>query len=116
MNYGDQSVPYTRISEHKHFSPWEQHDETVIFKEYSRECSEHDTPYYPIRLVNEKAMLNTYLEKARAQSKVSFLGRLGTYRYLDMDVTIAEALQASAVVKDCIYSCKTIPAFFVDPA
>lgn len=116
MNYGDQSVPYTRISEHKHFSPWEQHDETVIFKEYSRECSEHDTPYYPIRLVNEKAMLNTYLEKARIQSKVSFLGRLGTYRYLDMDVTIAEALQACAVVKDCIYSCKPIPPFFVDPA
>lgn len=116
MNYGDQTVPYTRISEHKHFSPWEQHDDTVIFKEYSRECSEHDIPYYPIRLVNEKAMLNTYLEKARTQSKVSFLGRLGTYRYLDMDVTIAEALQASAVVKDCIYSCKPIPAFFVDPA
>lgn len=116
MNYGDQSVPYTRIGEHKHFSPWEQHDDTVIFKEYSRECSEHDIPYYPIRLVNEKAMLNTYLEKARAQSKVSFLGRLGTYRYLDMDVTIAEALQASAVIKDCIYSCKPIPAFFVDPA
>ncbi len=116
MNYGDQTVPYTRISEHKHFSPWEQHDDTVIFKEYSRECSEHDIPYYPIRLVNEKAMLNTYLEKARAQSKVSFLGRLGTYRYLDMDVTIAEALQASNVIKDCIYSCKPIPAFFVDPA
>lgn len=116
MNYGDQTVPYTRITEHKHFSPWEQHDDTVIFKEYSRECSEHDIPYYPIRLVNEKAMLNTYLEKARTQSKVSFLGRLGTYRYLDMDVTIAEALQASAVVKDCIYSCKPIPAFFVDPA
>lgn len=116
MNYGDQTVPYTRISEHKHFSPWEQHDDTVIFKEYSRECSEHDIPYYPIRLVNEKAMLNTYLEKARAQAKVSFLGRLGTYRYLDMDVTIAEALQASNVIKDCIYSCKPIPAFFVDPA
>jgi len=116
MNYGDQSVPYTRISEHKHFAPWEQHDKTVIFKEYSRSCSENDVPYYPIRLINEKAMLNVYLEKARSQSKVSFLGRLGTYRYLDMDVTIAEALHASDVIKECINLGEPIPAFFIDPS
>lgn len=115
MNYGDQDVPYTRISEHKHFAPWETHEQTVIFKEYSRECTEDDIPYYPIRLVNEKVMLNTYIEKAKAQTNVSFLGRLGTYRYLDMDVTIAEALDASKKTLKLITDKATIPAFFVDP-
>lgn len=115
MNYGDQDVRYTRISEHKHFAPWETHEQTVIFKEYSRECTEDDIPYYPIRLVNEKAMLNVYIEKAKAQTNVSFLGRLGTYRYLDMDVTIAEALDASQKTLKLITDKSAIPAFFVDP-
>lgn len=116
MNYGDQEVPYTRISEHKHFAPWETHEDTVIFKEYSRECTENDIPYYPIRLINEKAMLNNYIEKAKAQTKVSFLGRLGTYRYLDMDITIAEALDASQKILQSTKDKTEIPAFFVDPA
>lgn len=116
MNYGDQEVPYTRISEHKHFSPWESHDKTVIFKEYSRACKQNDTPYYPIRLVDEKKMLDNYLKKAKHEKGVSFLGRLGTYRYLDMDVTIAEALAASETTLDCIAQGAPIPAFFVDPS
>ncbi|MBD3768212.1 MAG: UDP-galactopyranose mutase [Gammaproteobacteria bacterium] len=116
MNYGDQNVPYTRISEHKHFAPWETHEQTVIFKEYSRECTEDDIPYYPIRLVNEKAMLNVYIEKAKAQTNVSFLGRLGTYRYLDMDVTIAEALDASQKTLEAIAKGKSIPSLFIDIA
>lgn len=95
MNYCDEQVPYTRISEHKHFAPWESHEKTVIFKEYSRECKEGDIPYYPIRLVDEQKMLNDYLELAQKETKVTFVGRLGTYRYLDMDVTIAEALDVS---------------------
>lgn len=115
MNYGDLNVPYTRISEHKYFAPWETHEQTVIFKEYSRECTENDIPYYPIRLVNEKTMLNVYIDRARAQSNVSFLGRLGTYRYLDMDATIAEALDASQKTLKLIADRFRIPAFFVDP-
>jgi UDP-galactopyranose mutase len=115
MNYADQDVPYTRISEHKHFAPWEAHENTVIFKEYSRECSNADVPYYPIRLLNEKATLNAYIRRAKAQTNVSFLGRLGTYRYLDMDVTIAEALHASQETLKIISQRGNIPAFFVDP-
>lgn len=115
MNYADQDVPYTRISEHKHFAPWEAHESTVIFKEYSRECLQGDTPYYPIRLLNEKAMLNVYLEKAKSEANISFLGRLGTYRYLDMDVTISEALTASQKTLKIISEGGSIPAFFVDP-
>lgn len=115
MNYGDQKVPYTRISEHKHFSPWEKHQQTIIFKEYSRVCGENDIPYYPVRLLREKEMLNSYVAQAEAQSKVSFLGRLGTYRYLDMDVTIAEALSAAKqTLKVLDNDVSTIPVFFTD--
>lgn len=95
MNYCDEEVPYTRITEHKHFSPWELHEKTIVFKEYSRECKESDIPYYPIRLVDEQKMLDDYLRDASKETKVSFVGRLGTYRYLDMDVTISEALKTA---------------------
>lgn len=57
MNYCDNSKPYTRITEHKYFSPWEQHDKTIIYKEYSRECNDSDIPYYPVRLVSDKEIL-----------------------------------------------------------
>lgn len=96
MNYGDRDVPYTRITEHKHFSPWEEHDGTVCYREYSRACGADDIPYYPIRMVEEKALLERYEALAAAEKGVTFVGRLGTYRYLDMDVTIREALDTAA--------------------
>jgi len=95
MNYGDVSVPYTRITEHKHFSPWEEHAGSVCYREFSRACEPQDIPYYPIRLVEEKAQLTEYVARAEQESGVTFVGRLGTYRYLDMDVTIREALDTA---------------------
>ncbi|MEL7462439.1 MAG: UDP-galactopyranose mutase [Pseudomonadota bacterium] len=95
MNYGDEAVPFTRITEHKHFAAWESHERTVCYREFSRAAGPDDIPYYPIRLVEEKALLSRYVEKAETTEGVTFLGRLGTYRYLDMDVTIREALDAS---------------------
>ena len=115
VNYGDLSVPWTRISEHKHFAPWESHEKTVVFKEYSRLCEEADTPYYPIRLVAEKALLSRYVERARRESKVTFVGRLGTYRYIDMHVTIAEALDTAERFKEGMGTDRPMPAFVVDP-
>jgi UDP-galactopyranose mutase len=115
MNYGDESIPYTRISEHKYFSPWEEHDKTICFAEYSRECKEGDIPYYPIRLVEEQAMLLRYVEMANRENNVSFVGRLGTYRYLDMDVTIAEALDAAQQFMSLTDAGQVVPAFFVTP-
>ncbi|MFM8663976.1 MAG: UDP-galactopyranose mutase, partial [Acidimicrobiaceae bacterium] len=53
VNYCDADVPYTRITEHKHFAPWEEHSRTIVYREFSRLCGELDTPYYPIRLVKE---------------------------------------------------------------
>lgn len=95
MNYGDRDVPFTRITEHKHFAPWEEHEGTVCYREFSRACTPDDIPYYPIRLVDEKALLADYVALAQQAEGVSFVGRLGTYRYLDMDVTIREALDAA---------------------
>lgn len=92
MNYGGLEIPWTRITEHKHFAPWETHDRTVIYRETARACGSDDIPYYPIRLAHEKALLASYQQLADAEKGVTFLGRLGTYRYLDMDVTIREAL------------------------
>ena len=114
VNYGDQEVPFTRISEHKHFAPWETHESTVYFKEYSRECGEKDIPYYPIRLVEEKNMLSEYVDLAKRESNITFVGRLGTYRYLDMDVTIKEALEVADVFK-ALQGGALMPAFLIDP-
>jgi len=115
INYGDIEVPWTRISEHKHFVPWESHDSTVIFKEYSRFCKEGDTPYYPIRLVNENAHLTRYIERANAERHVTFIGRLGTYRYLDMDDAIAEALTTVEKYRVTSATGKSMPAFMISP-
>lgn len=114
MNYGEEDVPYTRITEHKHFSPWEEHEGSVCYREYSRACEEGDIPYYPIRLIKEKALLAEYVEKARKIEKVTFVGRLGTYRYLDMDVTIREALDTVRAFLEKISRNEPVPAFFVN--
>lgn len=95
MNYCDAQVPFTRIAEHKHFAPWEQHSRTICFREYSRLAAPEDTPYYPIRLVAEQALLKSYIELARAEAGVTFVGRLATYRYIDMDVAIGEAIDCA---------------------
>jgi UDP-galactopyranose mutase len=115
INYCEQSVPWTRISEHKHFAPWESHSRTVIFKEYSRACEPGDTPYYPLRLVEEKSLLARYRELAQLQTHVTFVGRLGTYRYLDMHVAIAEALETAEKFLATRGSAQPMPAFMVDP-
>jgi UDP-galactopyranose mutase len=98
MNYPDSDIPYTRIAEHKHFAPWEadQIDKTVAFREYSRACGPDDIPYYPINLAGGVELLKSYEERAALLKKVTFAGRLGTFQYLDMDVTIDRALDVAA--------------------
>jgi UDP-galactopyranose mutase len=93
MNYCDESIPHTRITEHKHFTPWEQHDKTIYFTEFSKETTPADVPYYPKRLAADIALLKKYRAKASEQNRFSFLGRLATYRYMDMHHVIGEAMQ-----------------------
>jgi len=95
MNYCDENVPYTRITEHKHFTNWEQHDKTIYFKEFSKETEPSDIPYYPKRLEQDKNLFLQYRKDAEKLQQVSFLGRLATYRYMDMHNVIGEALDFS---------------------
>jgi len=92
INYADPDIPYTRVHEHKHFTPWESHDKTVYFKEYSKETTENDVPYYPKRLAKDMEKLALYEAEVKKLEKITFLGRLATYRYMDMHHVIAEAL------------------------
>ena len=115
INYCDNQEKYTRITEHKHFSPWEQHEKTVCYLEYSRQCEERDIPYYPIRLARDKVQLERYVNVARNEPNVTFVGRLGTYRYLDMDVTINEALITADKFLACASENSRMPAFVIDP-
>ncbi len=115
MNYGEAAVPYTRITEHKYFSPWEDHDSSVCYREFSRAAEPGDIPYYPIRQVKEKALLAEYVALAEAAEGVTFVGRLATYRYLDMDVTIREAMDAADGFLQGARDGTGVPAFFASP-
>ena len=115
MNYGEESVPYTRITEHKHFAPWESHEGSVCYREFSRAAEPSDIPYYPIRQVKEKALLADYVKLAHETRNVTFVGRLGTYRYLDMDVTIREALDGARGFLAAVEQGERVPAFFAAP-
>jgi UDP-galactopyranose mutase len=117
INYCDEATPFTRITEHKHFAPWEKDkiEGTILYREFSRSCGPNDIPYYPIRQTDEEAMLRKYVDRAMATSGVTFVGRLGSYRYLDMDVTIGEALAAADGMLKRIAGGAAIPTFFAQP-
>jgi UDP-galactopyranose mutase len=114
MNYCDEEVPYTRVSEHKHFSPWEAaaFEGTVLYREYSRGAGMRDIPYYPLHLVDDRRLLAAYVERAEQETGVTFAGRLGTYSYLDMDVTIGRALDTAEHLLSCLAR-QMRPASFV---
>ena len=95
MNYADLDVPFTRIHEFQHLHPERVKKEsgTVIMKEFSRKSEIDDEPYYPINSGQDRAALLKYREEAQRLPNVIFGGRLGTYKYLDMHMAIASALQ-----------------------
>lgn len=91
VNYTEREVPYTRIIEHKHFEFGTQPD-TVITREYPAAWKRGDEPYYPINDEQNGSLYEKYAELAAKEKYVLFGGRLGQYRYYDMDKVIAEAL------------------------
>ena len=93
VNYTDRETPYTRIIEHKFFEFGTQ-EKTVISREYSSEWKPGDEPYYPVNDEHNTALLAQYQALARKESKVLFGGRLGEYRYYDMDAVVRRALDA----------------------
>lgn len=93
VNYTDREVPYTRIIEHKHFEFGKQ-EKTVISREYSAEWQPGIEPYYPINDKANNALYEKYKALAATRPDVIFGGRLGQYKYYDMDKVIAAALSA----------------------
>lgn len=91
VNYTDREVPYTRVIEHKHFEFGTQ-PKTVISREYSSEWKQGMEPYYPVNDAENNALYEKYRELAQKEKNVIFGGRLGQYKYYDMDKVVAAAL------------------------
>lgn len=93
VNYTDREVPYTRIIEHKHFEFGKQ-EKTIISREYSTEWEPGMEPYYPVNNERNNGLFEKYKALADKEEKVIFGGRLGNYKYYDMDKVIIAALEA----------------------
>ena len=98
VNYTDRETPYTRIIEHKWFEfgkdeKGEDLPKTVISREYSSEWKKGDEPYYPVNDTKNNTLYEKYKKLADKEEKVIFGGRLGEYRYYDMDAVIAGSLK-----------------------
>ena len=91
VNYTEREVPYTRIIEHKHFEFGKQ-EKTVISREYSSEWSVGMEPYYPVNDEKNNTLFEEYKKLAEKEENVIFGGRLGDYKYYDMDKVVAAAL------------------------
>ena len=91
VNYTDRETPYTRVIEHKHFEFGTQ-PKTVISKEYSTDWQEGMEPYYPVNDQRNQALYQQYAQKAAQEPNVIFGGRLGEYKYYDMDKVIESAM------------------------
>lgn len=92
VNYTEREVPYTRIIEHKHFAFGTQ-PTTIISREYSSEWKKGDEPYYPVNNDKNNGLYAQYRAMADREERVIFGGRLGSYKYYDMDKVIAAALE-----------------------
>ena len=90
VNYTERKIPWTRIIEHKHFEYGEQ-PKTVVTKEYPADWKPGDEPYYPINDERNTKLYEQYAERAKQEGRVVFAGRLGGYKYYDMDKAIDAA-------------------------
>ena len=91
LNYTDYEIPYTRSIEHKHFEFGRQ-EKTVVTREYPDTWVRGKEPYYPVNDPKNNEIFAKYQKKALEEKNVLFGGRLGLYRYMDMDQVIEEAL------------------------
>lgn len=103
VNYTDREVPYTRIIEHKHFEFGKQ-EKTIISREYSTEWEPGMEPYYPVNNERNNDLFEKYKALADKEEKVIFGGRLGNYKYYDMDKVIIAALEAVESMYDKLIS------------
>lgn len=95
MNYPDQDISFTRIVEYKHFSYWKKYPKTICSQEIPIECGVNDIPYYPLRFADDNRLLGQYQALAQQEERITFIGRLGTFQYLDMEAAVNESLIAA---------------------
>ena len=99
VNYTEAEVPYTRIHEFKHYHPEDRAvmscGKTIIMREYPRAWKSGDEPYYPVNNPESQALLEKYQAEAAKVKGLVIGGRLGEYRYYDMDQSIGKALEAA---------------------
>ncbi|WP_432738554.1 UDP-galactopyranose mutase [Maridesulfovibrio sp. FT414] len=95
MNFADIEVPYTRIHEFRHLYPERESDsgKTVIAREFSMKWKQGDEPYYPVNTDEDRKRLKLYRQEAERLENIHFAGRLGRYRYYDMDKAVLAALE-----------------------
>lgn len=91
MNYSHEEIPFARITEFKHLTPWEEHEKTICYKEYYRPAGTEDHPSFAVRL-NSDRLFDDYVKLAKNEKSITFIGRLGTFRNINMDFAIQEAL------------------------
>lgn len=101
VNYTEYEVPYTRIIEHKHFEFDVTSPKTIISKEYSSKWKLGDEPYYPVNDAQNNALFEKYNEESKKLSNVYFGGRLGQYKYYDMDKVILAAFELLEKLGGC---------------
>lgn len=101
INYTEAKIPYTRVIEHKHFEFGKgDKDKTIITREYPANWHRGDEPYYPVNNKRNNDLYAKYAELAKKQDKVIFGGRLGQYKYYNMDQVIEEALGVAKFMKE----------------
>jgi UDP-galactopyranose mutase len=117
MNFPDPDVPWTRMTEHRHLSPWRKprSDVSIVWREYSRAPEPGSPLFYPLRLAGDEHMLEEYVDLARQEKQVTFLGRLGSYAYIDMDVAVRRALDTAKLAAEALAGGRSPPAFVHDP-
>jgi UDP-galactopyranose mutase len=115
INYPALDTPWTRVIEHRHLAPWECHAKSLVAREFSRETDAADMPFYPKRLAADRALLGRYVARAKSLAATTFIGRLGTYRYLDMDQAIADALALARQWRDARARNAPLPVFSRPP-
>ena len=93
MNFSEREIPFTRIIEHKHFACGSESEKTVITREYPVQWEKGREPYYPVNDEENNALYKKYEELAKQEENLIFGGRLGLYKYYDMDKCIEKALE-----------------------
>jgi len=104
VNYTERNIPYTRIIEHKHFEFYaDSAEKTVITREYPSGWERGLEPYYPVNNKSNNAKYEQYRKLSENKPDILFCGRLGKYKYYDMDKVIADALSEATKELSCEY-------------